>query len=170
MAFKVGERVMYGNYGVCEITKIEERPDFIKPDTITKYFTLKSLDERKGKAMVPESRMDQVRYALTRKEAAELIHNVPAIEVDEFFDKGRNVTEEHFHSLLKTGNLEDNITVIKSMHFRIQKQTEAGKNPSAAFVRILDEAKSKLHSELAFALNIEEKDVEDYITKVLNGE
>lgn len=169
MAYKVGERVIYGNYGVCEITKIEERPDFIDPSTITTYYTLKSLNDRMGKAMIPANRMDQVRYALTRKEARELIDNVPAIEIDDFFDEGRNVTEDHFAALLKTGELENLITVIKSMHVRIAKQTEMGKNPSAAYVRLEKDAKAKLYTELAFALNIEKSDVEDYITKVLEG-
>lgn len=167
MDYKVGDKVTYTNYGVCEITKIEQRPDFINPDQMNTYYTLVSLNERLGKAILPESRMDQVRYALTKRQAIELIETVPEIEIDEFFGKGRNVTEDHFIALIKSGDITKLLTVIKSMRARMQKQVAMGKNPSAAFMRIEREAKNKLNVELAYALDIQEKDVEDYMNNYL---
>lgn len=163
MNFSCGDHVMYANYGVCEIVAVEQRPDFHDPDKIINYYSLKPLNERLGKVLLPESRLDALRPTVSKQEALDLIDNVKIISIDAFTDKSHKAIEDHFRTLLRSNNIEDVICVVKSMHSRIMEQTECGKHPSTSYLRLEKEARKRFHSELAYALAIEEDDVEDFI-------
>ncbi len=169
MNYKIGDRVMYSNYGVCSITAFEERPDIRNPENTTLYYVLEPFNKRLGKVFLPASRVDALRPALTREEALRLIDSVSTITVDDFNDKSYKVIEEHFRSLLRTGTVENLVCVVKSMHSRINKQSELGKNPSASYLHLKKEAETRFHSEIAYALDIEEDEVADFIASRVAG-
>lgn len=163
MNFSCGDHVMYANYGVCEIVAIEQRPDFQDPSKTLSYYSLAPLNERLGKVLLPESRLDALRPTISKQEALDLIDNVEVISIDAFTDKSHKAIEDHFRALLRSNNIEDIICVVKSMHSHIMEQTECGKHPSTSYLRLEKEARKRFHSELAYALAIEEDDVEDFI-------
>lgn len=164
MEYSCGDHVVYANYGVCEIIAIETRPDFQDPDKTITYYNLKPRNERLGKVLLPESRLDALRPTLSKQEALDLIDSVEVISIDAFTDKSHKAIEDHFRSLLRSNKVEDVVCVVKSMHSRIMEQTECGKHPSTSYLRLEKEARTRFHSEIAYALDIEEDDVEEFIT------
>lgn len=169
MSYEVGDRVTYSNYGVCLVSALEERPDMRNPESTMTYYVLEPLNKRLGKVFLPETRSDALRPALGREEALRLIDTVSTITVDNFDDKSYKVIEEHFRSLLRSGTVENLICVVKSMHSRINRQSELGKNPSASYLHLKKEAETRFHSEIAYALDIKEDEVADFIASRVNG-
>ena len=114
MNFSCGDHVMYANYGVCEIVAIEQRPDFQDSSKTLSYYSLAPLNERLGKLLLPESRLDALRPTISKQEALDLIDNVEVISIDAFTDKSHKAIEDHFRALLRSNNIEDIICVAYS--------------------------------------------------------
>lgn len=169
MGHSCGDHVIYSNYGVCQVAESTTRPDPRNPAAEVTYYTLMPLNERLGKVLIPKAKLDTLRPALTKDEALDLIDRVETISVDEFMDKSHKSIEDHFRQLLRSGSIEDLVCVVKSMHSRLDKQSELGKNPSSSYLRLQKEARSRFHAELAYALDIDEGDVEDFIVSRING-
>ena len=167
MESRIGQRVCYSNYGVCEVSAVELRDDICNPGQQVNYYTLLPLNKRLGKVLLPESRMKLLRPALDREGALALIDRMPCIPIDPFTDKNHRAVEDHFQTLLRTGRVDDIVCVIKTMRHRIAQLEAQGKQASASCTRLLNDGRSRLESELGHALGMPESQVEGFIAGCL---
>ena len=59
--------------------------------------------------------------------------------------------------------------IIKTIYMRKQKRIQAGRKVTAVDAKYFHMAEENLYGELAVALNISRKEVEDYIVEVISG-
>lgn len=155
--FHCEDKVVYGNYGVCVVSKVnelmalggQERP----------YYVLTPLRERGGTVYVPTDREELIRPIMSRSEAAALLNRIGAIETDSFTNSNSHSVEDHFKQILREGSCEAAVCVARSMQERIKEQEAKKHLPSSMYTRLHDQALRQLRSELSAALEITEEEL-----------
>ncbi len=155
-----GQKVMYGNYGVCQVTEVDAQMEGIENH---RYYILESNSDRKGRVFLPMDHEELVRPLMTREEVLALIDNSDSIEVDQFRDSNQRCMEDHFKKLLKTKDQACALQVAKTMHIRIKEQTDRGASPSSTYMRLLDLAEQQIEGEFAEVLDIPRDEVRAFI-------
>ena len=74
-----------------------------------------------------------------------------------------------YKDCIKTNSCEDLVKMIKTIYVRKQKRLQAGRKVTAVDAKYFHMAEDNLYGELAVALSINRKDVEDYISEVIDG-
>lgn len=162
--FNKGDKVMYGNYGMCVVVDTDAHLSSARPaapgEAEPTYYVLAAESARGGRAYVPKDRENLIRKALNKDEAAGLLEGYSAIEPDLFEDKNIHAVEDHFRAILRQHDCRSALQVISTMRMRIDSQRAAGHKPSEVYVRLLKDAEAQAFGELSFALGVPEDDVE----------
>ena len=163
MDFSVGDTVVYGGSGVCEISEIKdvqfgrERPQ--------KYYILKPMFVNQAMVVyVPmknEQLVSKIQPIMSREDAIALIHDIPTMNIDWIED--RNVRKSTYSELLASGERKDIISVIRVINSRRKALEEEGKTLNMQDEKLLYEAQKRMDAEFAVALNIEIEDVLSFI-------
>lgn len=159
---QVGQKVIYGNYGVCHVTEVDACMSGVEG---RRYYVLESGSERKGRVFLPMDHEELVRPLMSKEEVLDLIRNSDTIEIDSFRDNNQRYMEDHFKKLLKTKDQACAMQVAKTMHMRIQEQINRGGTPSATYVRLLDQAEEQIEDEFSEVLGIPRDEIRDFIAK-----
>jgi CarD family transcriptional regulator len=163
--FSVNDTVMYGNSGVCKIMDI--RPEKFGRDTVT-YYVLKPVYDRSSTIYCPVgSGKMKMRKLLSIDEIYELIKIMPDMETE--WVENEQLRKEKFNEIVRQGNHEELIRLIKTLHFKRQERLEAGKKFYIADEKIMKEAEKILHGEFAHVLNIQPEEVVPFIMGELDN-
>jgi Transcriptional regulators, similar to M. xanthus CarD len=167
MTFTKGETVVYGGRGVCEIDDIKdlrfyhERPQ--------KYYILKPLFVNQAQEVyVPfdnEQLTSKIKPVISRKEAMELIHSIAECSVEWVED--RNARRELFNGLMSSGSRKDIVDVISTISARRKVLEDEGKSLNQQDEKFLTDAIRRMNAEFAVALDMDPKDVPDFIEEEL---
>lgn len=155
--FRCEDKVVYGNYGVCTVTKTNEMMSLGGRER--PYYVLAPLCKRGGTVYVPTDHEELMRPIMSREEALSILNRVESIEPDQFHDNNSRTVDEHFKHMLRTNSCEAAICVAKTMHARIKEQAQKKHLPSSMYTRLLDQAQRQLRSELSAALEMNEEDL-----------
>lgn len=161
--FKVGDKVVYGLTGVCEITDICEK-ELIRKSR-REYYVLKPFFEQNNVIYAPiDNDKLFIRKLITKQEADDLISKIPDIvneidyEIANAEDYRKELEAHKNESLVKlTALIYEKKLVAHSNKKRLNSSDEK-------FMRI---AEHLLFGELSVALGIEYDAVEDYIKQRL---
>lgn len=163
MSFSVGEAIVYGGSGVCEIEDIRdisfyrERPQ--------KYYVLKPMFTPQSSVVyVPLSNKEQVskiHHVITKDEAMAIISKIPIKGAKWVED--RNDRKEAFNDIVNTGSREEIVSLISLIESHRDKLADEGKKLNAQDERVLFEALKRINSEFAVALGMDPASVDDYI-------
>lgn len=161
--FEKGDYIVYGTNGVCEIKDITT----IEMEGIPKgrlYYILNPKHYKDSKIFTPvDSEKTSMRAVMTREEADELIHSIPAME--QLRITNDKLREEQYKQAVRSCDCRDWIRIIKTLHLRRQERLAQGKKTTAMDEKYLRIAEDNLYAELALALELSEEEMEDYITK-----
>jgi CarD family transcriptional regulator len=142
-AFKLGDKAVHPSHGVGEVTAIEHRDI---GGSKQEFYVLRILDNGM-KVMVPTSAATQVglRYIMSEKDANSILTTMRArevaVDVQPWSRRFRVYTE-----MIKSGLPEEVAKVLRDMNrLKFDKDLSFGER------RLLDQAKSLLLKELAFA-------------------
>lgn len=155
--FKIGDKVIYGTSGVCEICDVapldRDGKDYYK---LQPYFGSEVI-------FTPIDTKVFMRAVMTKDEAEELIRQIPHITGDDGEDKNFLAMRERYQNSIMSHDSEDLIQLIKSIY-------EKGTKKKLGMVdeRYMKRAEDLLYGELAVALDIARDDVIEYIKKVLS--
>lgn len=160
--FQIGDYVVYGNNGVCVVGDITGL-DFSGVDHDKKYYCLIPQCNKGGKiyAAVGQEKVI-MRRLLTENEAKTLIDSVEDIKPMEFANE--KLCEPKYKEALQTCDCKEWFRIIRTMHFRKLERLASGRKITALDERYLKAAEDNLYGELSVVLNVDRKEVEQFIT------
>lgn len=159
--FNIGEYIVYGNRGVCEVVDVGNM-SMSSMDKDKLYYTLIPIYARGSKIYSPvDNTKVVIRPVISHDEALELIDNMPEIGFVETVDEKKR--EIVYKEAIRTAKCEELIKVIKTLHRRREIRLAGGKKFTAVDERYFNAARDCLYGELAVALDIDVDEVEDYI-------
>lgn len=163
--FEVGEYVVYGSKGVCQIEDISQ-VDIPGANKDRLYYVLCQLENGSGKIYVPtDNEKIVMRKVITKEEAKDLIRRMP--EIEQMWVDNEKQRETMYKEAMRTCDYDKWVSVIKTLYFRKQERTAQGKKVTALDERYLKAAENELYSELAFVLEIPKTEMLDYIKEQL---
>lgn len=163
IVFKIGDYVICGNKGVCVVENITTL-DIAGVDKERNYYILKPLYMGGSTVYVPvDSPKESMRSILKREEAQRLIEEIPRIPL--LVITNEKLTEQMYKDCMKTNRCEDLVKMLKTICQRKQNRLQAGRKVTALDARYFDMAEDNLYGELAVALDISRKEVEERIAE-----
>lgn len=165
-----GDTVVYRHH-VCEVTALREGY-FEGKD----YLELHALFENSLKLFVAvdEAEPPTLRPVMSRKEALALIDSIADAESidEEALKPGANTptllerrVKEEYDKCLKTFAPKDLVPIMKSVHERTARRTDAGRRITATDKKYFDLAEGLLCDELSVSLDIDRDDVRDFLVE-----
>lgn len=161
--FSIGEKIIYGENGVCTVEKIAPlEPAGSSGGRL--YYHLSPL-VGSGTLYVPVDSNAFMRHVMSREEAEALIDSIPDIEPAICNDNRFNHVDAYYRDLFKLHSCETLVSIVKGIRHRsIGKKTRSIRSEAT-----MRRAKDILHSELSVALDIDMEEVEDYIRSRISG-
>ena len=160
--FKVGDMVMYGANGVCEVTDISTQK-FAGMDSARQYYTLAPLFEK----CVIHAPVDRVKVAMrpviSKQHAQELIEMIPSLEVRPYHGKGVSEVSEHYKAAIKTFALKDLLEVTLSIYAKKAELEGEKRKFGAVDEQFMRQAQDLLFGELSVALAMPIEEVPGYV-------
>lgn len=158
--FKVNDYIMYGLTGVCQVVDITKE-SFI--DNLQKeYYVLKYIYDNDTIIKIPtDNEKISMRKLLSKEDMSTLINSIPNSETI-WIDNDRKRNEE-FKSILKTGDIENLVKLIRSIYLDKEYKQSIGKKLYKVDDEIMQTAERLLNEEFATILNISPDKVATYI-------
>ncbi len=154
--FSVGEKIIYGENGVCTVESIAPLSGSTDGDKL--YYHLRPLIGS-GKYFAPVDSGAFMRPVMSRDEAEALIDAIPDIEPAICADTRFNHVDAFYKQLFKLHTCEALVSIVKGLRCRMADKKTKSSRAEATMKR----AKDILHGELAVALEMDVKEIEAYI-------
>jgi CarD family transcriptional regulator len=163
--FEVDDYIMYGMTGVCKILDITSEK-FINSDK-REYYVLSPIYSDNTIIKIPvDNNKVPMRKVISKGDVTSLINNIPNMETLWIEDeKKRN---EKFKIMLKSGQCEKLIKLIRSIDSNKEYVKSIGKKSYQADNHIMKEAERLLNEEFAIILNISPDEITSYISSKIN--
>ena len=159
--FQKNEHVFYESEGICLVADILISPLSGMPEG-KRYYLLHPISNKNRILYVPvDSDKVYLRRILNRKEAEELVNEIPKVE--EICEEDSKKLRTAYADLLKTHLPENWIRIIKTVYRRLRDAMPRGQRISDTERNAAESAKRFLHAELALALELNESEIEGYI-------
>ena len=154
--YSVGDKIIYGENGVCTVEHIAPLDSSGAADRL--YYHLRPYIGS-GTYFSPVDSGAFMRPVISREEAEALIASIPGIEPAICNDTRFNHVDAFYKELFRQHTPEAMVSIIKGLHIRINSRKTKSTRAEATMKR----AKEVLHGELSVALDISYPEVEDYI-------
>lgn len=159
--YKIGELVVYGTYGVCEISNIGSI-DLPMIDKTKQYYTLTPYYKREDVVYASvENDSTIMRSVITKEDANALIKQIP--DIKETVISNEKERENTYKTTIRTCDVTQLIGIIKTISRRKNERLINGKKVTVLDERYLKQASEQLYGELAVALDMDKADIENYI-------
>lgn len=160
--FEIGEYVVYGTTGVCEVMDITTM-DLAGVSKDRLYYVLHPYYQKDGRVFTPvDNEKTVIRRILSKEEAESLIRDIP--NIDELWIGNDKLREMKYKECLRSCECREWIRIIKTLYVRKRERIANGKKITATDSRYWKQAEDNLYSELSIALNIPKDQMEQYIT------
>ena len=155
--FAVGEKIVYGEHGVCTVDKVAPL-DMSGVSKNKLYYHLSPL-VGSGTFFTPVDSDAFMRPVMGRQEAEALIDAMPGIAPAICTDSRFNHVDAFYKELFRTHSCEALVSIVKGLNSRMAERKTKSSRAEATMKR----AKDMLHGELAVALDMDIAEVEPYI-------
>ena len=155
--FSIGDKIVYGENGVCTVEKIE--PLAIAGAPRGKLYYHLSPLIGSGTYFAPVDSGAFMRPVMSRAEAEALIDAMPGIAPAICNDNRFNHVDAFYKELFKQHSCEALVSIVKGLRSRMAERKTRSSRAEATMKR----ARDMLHGELSVALDIDLQDVESYI-------
>ena len=155
--YSVGEKIIYGESGVCTIEKIAPL-DMAGADSSKMYYYLKPLIGS-GTYFTPVDSNAFMRHLISKEEANSLISSIPDIEPAICNDSRFNHVEAFYKELFRLHTPEAMVSIIKGLNQRMSEKKTKSSRAEATMKR----AREILHGELSIALEMDISEVDTLI-------
>lgn len=162
--FSVGDKIIYGENGVCTVESIGPLTMAGAPKDKLYYYLSPLIGS--GTYFAPVDSGAYMRPVMSRDEAEALIDAMPGIQPAICTDNRFNHVDAFYKELFKQHSCEALVSIVKGLKSRMSDRKTKSSRAEATMKR----AKDILHGELSVALEIDVKDVEDYIVSRLGAE
>ncbi|MCR4748541.1 MAG: CarD family transcriptional regulator [Lachnospiraceae bacterium] len=161
--FEIGEYVVYGNKGVCKVSKIGpiDIPGMSKE---RQYYTLSQVYTRGSTIFTPvDNDKGVLRRILTPEEAKELIDE--AADMNPVWIQNDKEREQKFTETLRSADTRSLFEMIIALYHRKERRLADGKKATSTDERYFHAAEDILYGELGVSLGIGKDEVKDFIIK-----
>lgn len=155
--YEIGEKIIYGENGVCTVEKIAPLEMGGAPKGKLYYYLTPLVGS--GTYFAPVDGGAFMRPVISRSEAEALIDSMPGIPPAICNDSRFNHVDAFYRELFKQHSNEALVSVIKGLRCRMAERKTRSSRAEATMKR----AKDILHGELSVALDMEFAQVEGYI-------
>ncbi len=155
--FSVGDKIIYGENGVCTVSKIAPLDQSgASPGRL--FYHLEPLIGS-GIYFTPVDSGAFMRPVISREEAEALIDAMPSIAPAICRDNRFNHVDAFYKELFRQHSCEALVAIVKGLRERMnEKKTKSSRAEST-----MKRARDMLNGELSIALGMEVSEVEDYI-------
>lgn len=165
--YKVGDLVLYGNNGVCQITDIVMMKAFEKDDK-QPFYVLKLLHQKCTIFAPVNSTKVFMRPIISKAEAERLIDMIPTLRVEAYHNRALHELAEHYKASLSTHDCTDLIELTMSIYAKKQFAEQQKRKIGVVDEKFMKKAEDLLFSELSAALGIPKDKVPEYIAERVN--
>lgn len=161
--YALGDMILYGTNGVCELLDVVDRDCGGKMVT---YYMLKPIYASNSTVFVPihnEKLTAKMRPVLTKEQIDEMLHSIPEEYAGWIADERQR--KEQFKDIVSRADAFELIQLVKALLKHKQDVLARGKKVHIADERMLQEAEKMISDEFAYVLNISQEEVRDYIIK-----
>ena len=159
--FDIGDKLIYGNNGVCTVTSIGPLDAQSSSGNVI-YYTLEPYYTTGSKFYTPvDNDKDVMRSVISKKDAQSLIDNIDDIECLDIPDERHR--EEIYKETVRKCDCVELIKLIKTIYFRKQSRQAEGKKVTASDEKYFKIAENSLYGELGCVLDMTKDQVKDYI-------
>ena len=155
--YSIGDKIVYGEHGVCTVEKIAPL-DISGVSRGTLYYHLSPMIGS-GTYFAPVDSGAFMRPVMDRSEAEALIDAMPGIQPAICNDNRFNHVDAFYKDLFRSHSCEALVSIVKGLNLRITERKTKSSRAEATMKR----AKDMLHGELAVALGMDLSEVEPYI-------
>lgn len=161
--YKIGEFVVYGNEGVCEVEDISKLNSPVT-NKITNYYKLKPL-HGSGNVFAPVDANVFMRLAITFEEIKKIITEIPEIKDTRYDIKNMRELQTHYKTLLSSHEFIDILKAMISLNNKKDDMAKSNKKLGQIEEKFLRIAKDRIEDEFSIALGISKKEAEIYINE-----
>ena len=155
--FSVGDKIIYGENGVCMVESIGPLSMAGAPKDKLYYYLSPLIGS--GTYFAPVDSGAYMRPVMSRAEAEALIDAMPGIQPAICNDNRFNHVDTFYKNLFKQHSCEALVSIVKGLRSRMSDRKTKSSRAEATMKR----AKDILHGELAIALEMDISEVEGYI-------
>lgn len=158
--FEIGDRVVYGQTGVCTVVDICEK-EFIKKQK-KKYYTLKPNNLDNNLIFAPfEGGKVFMRHLITKAEAENLIDSIP--EIIKKIDCDTPIAKEEYIEKINTHSLEELVELTAVIYSKKLEVVRLKKRLNTVDEKYMKIGENLLFGELSQVLGITFDEVQKYI-------
>ncbi len=155
--YSIGDIVIYGENGVCTISRIA--PLAIQGTSPDKLYYYLTPHIGTGDFFSPVESGAFMRPVITRSQAEELILSIPEIEPAVCSDNRFNHVDAFYKELFKLHTCEALVAIVKGLSIRLSERKAKSSRAEITMKR----AKAMLYAELAASLEMDINDIENYL-------
>ncbi|MBQ7836455.1 MAG: CarD family transcriptional regulator [Clostridia bacterium] len=163
MKYSKGDFVVYGTNGICRIDDVETMTFPMETREHT-YYILRPIASKNNTLFVPDHKeelISKMRYVLKKEEIDEILEGAAGSETKWIDDK--NQRHSLYKSIIAAGDAQGLLSLIRCIYEKKCTLMQAGKKLTSADSGLLESAEKLVKEEFAFALEIPEDSVADYI-------
>lgn len=156
--FEIGDCIKHNRYGICQIDGIRMRK--MSNGKKIQYYDMHTLQGIETKISSPVDNEDllPVTSLDTIDELLEVITKLPSVWIEDNRERA-----DKFQHLLNKGDIFELSAMITTLYEKREEKRSEGKSLPVNDIKLLEQAETKLHNELAFQLKIESSKVNEYI-------
>ena len=155
--YSIGDKIIYGENGVCTVEKIEPLSMSGAPKDKLYYYLSPLVGS--GTYFAPVDTGIFMRSVMSREEAEALIDAMPGIAPAVCNDNRFNHVDAFYKELFRQHSCEALVAIVKGLRQRMEERKTKSSRAEATMKR----AKDMLHGELSVALDMDFGEVEEYI-------
>lgn len=165
--FKVGEYIICGSNGVCQVESIGPmKIPGVPKDRI--FYTLAPVYSGCSAVYTPTDNQKIImRPVLSKEEAWNLIEDIEEIGI--YSDDEGKRREEVFKDALRTCDCREWVKVINTLYLKKQSRIAQGKKEISSDEKFLQMAEENLYGELAIPLEMSKDKVEQFICEKIDA-
>ncbi len=159
--YQVGQKVVYGIHGVCDILDIEVRS--IDRQKIA-YFVLEPLEQPGARYYIPKDNpaaLSKLSPLLGRQELEALIAECDPSGNSWIADE--NQRKQRYRELIGSGDRRGLVVMVHTLHMHKKKQAELGRKFHLCDENFLRDAEKLLCSEFSLVLNLSREETAAYL-------
>ena len=154
--FSVGDRIIYGSTGVCQIENIVENE---LTGVMREYYVMRPVDTNKSTIYVPvdnEKLVSRMREVPSAEKLKAMIQNAKKEQIEWVDNHIRR--SELFHEILNEGEIPRILVLFKTLNARSVTLAQENKHLPKTDERIFKECQKLLSSEISAILNVEQNE------------
>ena len=159
--YQIGEKVVYGVHGVCQIVDQETR--VVDRKCVT-YLVLEPLGQGSARYLVPThntAAMAKLKLIMTREELENLLRS-EAIR-KEIWIKDENLRKQTYRELIACGDRERLMQMVHTLYVHKRAQTDAGRKCHLCDENFLRDAEKLLIGEVSVILDVDPEQAKQYL-------